>query len=116
MPQHDLRLATRHNGRRDGELMLVSPSRQRWAPAGPATPTLQALLDDWVTLAPALARRSHSLDASDWQGCAALEPQQCLAPLPRAYQWADGSAYVVHVELVRRPAVSRCRRPSGPTR
>ena len=100
MPQHDLRLATRHNGRRDGELMLVSPSRQRWAPAGPAAPTLQALLDDWAALAPALARRSHSLDASGWQGCTALKPQQCLAPLPRAYQWADASVYRNHARLI----------------
>ena len=50
--------------------------------------TLQALLDDWATLDPALARRRHSLDVSAWQGCPALEPQQCLDPLPRAYQWA----------------------------
>lgn len=100
MNRHDLRLATRHNGRRDGELMLISPSRQRWAPAGPATPTLQALLDDWATLAPALARRSHGLEASGWQGCAPLEPQQCLAPLPRAYQWADASVYRNHARLI----------------
>ncbi len=100
MTPHDLRLATRHNGRRDGELMLLSPSRQHWAPAGPATPTLQALLDDWEVLAPALARRCHSLDASGWQGCAAFEPQQCLAPLPRAYQWADASVYRNHARLI----------------
>ena len=48
MMQCNLRLATRRNGQRDGELMLVSPSGERWAPAGAPTPTLQALLDQWA--------------------------------------------------------------------
>ena len=100
MMQCNLRLATRRNGQRDGELMLVSPSGERWAPAGAPTPTLQALLDQWAHQAPALARRCSSLDASGWQGCAAFDPQQCLAPLPRAYQWADASVYRNHARLI----------------
>lgn len=100
MTHCNLRLATRHNGLRDGELMLVSPSGQRWAPAGAPTPTLQALLDQWAHQAPALAQRSSSLDACGWQGCAPFDPQACLAPLPRAYQWADASVYRNHARLI----------------
>lgn len=96
----NLRLATRRNGSRDGELMLVSPSGERWTSAGAATPTLQALLDQWADQAPALAQRCSSLDASGWQGCSALVPQECLAPLPRAYQWADASVYRNHARLI----------------
>lgn len=95
-----LKLATRANGRRDGELMLVSPTGSHWTPAGEPTSTLQALLDDWNTLAPRLAQRCDALEAGGWSGAAPFDPVQCLAPLPRAFQWADASVYSNHARLM----------------
>lgn len=94
-----LRLATRRNGKRDGELMLVSPSGRCWTPArSPAT--LQALLDDFDVLAPRLQRRCLSLDAHGWNDALPFDPAACMAPLPRAYQWADASVYRNHARLI----------------
>ncbi|CAB5517078.1 hypothetical protein LMG26857_06162 [Achromobacter anxifer] len=95
-----LRLATRRNGTRDGELMLVSASGQRWTPAGSDAPTLQSLLDEWDALAPQLADRSRELDAAEWTGADAFDAGLCMAPLPRAYQWADASVYRNHARLI----------------
>ncbi|WP_447917845.1 fumarylacetoacetate hydrolase family protein [Achromobacter aegrifaciens] len=95
-----LRVATRRNGARDGELMLVSPSGLRWTPAGRGVATLQTLLDGWDALAPQLARRSQELDAAAWAGTSVFEANQCMAPLPRAYQWADASVYRNHARLI----------------
>ncbi len=95
-----LRVATRRNGTRDGELMLVSACGQRWVSAGPGAATLQVLLDDWDALAPRLVRRSQELDATEWAGAGAFDGGQCMAPLPRAYQWADASVYRNHARLI----------------
>ena len=65
-------------------------------------PTLQAALDSWSDIAPKLAERAAGLERGEIGDAFPFDPAQCAAPLPRAYQWADGSAYVVHVELVRR--------------
>lgn len=94
-----MRLATRANGERDGRLHWVSRDLQRWE-AVPGVATLQALLDDWTALAPALAEGYEGFNADDRGD--PFEVAEALSPLPRAYQWADGSAYVNHVELVRR--------------
>jgi fumarylacetoacetate (FAA) hydrolase len=94
-----MRLATRGNGERDGRLHWVSRDLQRWQPV-PGVLTLQALLDDWAALAPALATGYEGFNAGA-EG-EAFQVSEALSPLPRAYQWADGSAYVNHVELVRR--------------
>lgn len=94
-----MKLASRRAGR-DGRLLLVSSDLARCAPAA-AAPTLQAALDDWALAAPALRSQWAMLES----GAAPGEPfdaARCASPLPRAYQWADGSAYVNHVELVRR--------------
>lgn len=99
-PFLDLRLATRRDGSRDGELMLVSPSGQRWMPVGPTVKTMQALLDNWALQAPELEHRRRSLDASGWNEGEAFDPDECMAPLPRAYQWADGSVYRNHARLI----------------
>jgi fumarylacetoacetate (FAA) hydrolase len=99
-PALQLRLATRKTGTRDGELMLVSPAGDRWMAAGPNAPTLQALLDGWSTLAPELDHRRAGLDASAWAAASAFDPAQCMAPLPRAYQWADASVYRNHARLI----------------
>ena len=95
-----LRLATRRNASRDGELMLVDSTGQRWVPAAPTARSLQGLLDDWDTLAPALEQRRRALDASGWGDAAAFDASLCMAPLPRAYQWADASVYRNHARLI----------------
>jgi fumarylacetoacetate (FAA) hydrolase len=86
-------------GGRDGRLVAVSRDLAWRADAGPAT--LQAALDDWDSCAPALDSVAEQLErgAADRQ---AFDPGLAASPLPRAYQWADGSAYLNHVELVRR--------------
>jgi fumarylacetoacetate (FAA) hydrolase len=96
-----MKLATLKEGGRDGRLLLVSRDLTR-AVRARAAPTLQAALDDWATVAPALEAEAAALSAGPVEGEFAFEPGDCAAPLPRAYQWADGSAYVNHVELVRR--------------
>jgi fumarylacetoacetate (FAA) hydrolase len=96
-----MKLATLREGGRDGRLLLVSRDLTRAVHAR-AAPTLQAALDDWATVAPALEAESAGLLAGPVEGEFAFDPGACAAPLPRAYQWADGSAYVNHVELVRR--------------
>jgi fumarylacetoacetate (FAA) hydrolase len=96
-----MKLATLKDGGRDGRLLLVNRDLTR-AVRARAAPTLQAALDDWVTVAPALEAESATLLAGSVKDEIAFDPTACAAPLPRAYQWADGSAYVNHVELVRR--------------
>jgi fumarylacetoacetate (FAA) hydrolase len=86
---------------RDGRLVVVSRDLARAADAGQIARTLQAALDDWAHAEPKLASLATALD----RGLASsfpFYPQACAAPLPRAYQWADGSSYVNHVELVRK--------------
>jgi len=86
-------------GARDGRLVVVSRDLTRQLAAHPIVNTLQAALDDWSRIEPQLQALQHRLEAGDGDP---FDPQECLSPLPRAYQWADGSAYVNHVELVRR--------------
>ena len=95
-----LRLATRHNSTRDGELMLVSPDATRWLSAAPLGTSMQKLLDDWETLAPLLHLRYQELCATQWAGSEHFDAAQCMAPLPRAYQWADASVYRNHARLI----------------
>jgi len=84
---------------RDGELILVSRDLTR-AFALPGT--LQTALDHWPEVEPKLTALAAALDEGSIPKSFPFDPAQCGAPLPRAYQWADGSAYVVHVELVRK--------------
>lgn len=96
-----MKLATLKNNTRDGRLVVVSPDLTKYTDATDIAPTLQAALDDWAAMAPKLKARcddlcggraeSHSFDQADAE-----------SPLPRAFQWADGSAYINHVELVRK--------------
>ncbi len=88
-------------GGRDGRLVVVSRRLNRMTPVADIAPTLQAALDDWDELAPRLRDRWEALDSGEIEG-EAFDEAACASPLPRAYQWADGSAYVNHVELVRR--------------
>ncbi len=96
-----MRLATRRNGRRDGELWVVSPDGSSGLPGGDLAPTMQAALDDWKQIEPYLRGLSERLEDSPSQGIA-LAPEDLLAPLPRAYEWVDGSAYINHIVLVRK--------------
>jgi len=95
-----MRLASLKSGR-DGRLVLVAADGRRCAPAAAAR-TLQAALDDWAALAPRLATEAKALEAGKAAEMLPFHAEDCAAPLPRAYQWADGSAYVNHVELVRK--------------
>lgn len=96
-----MKLATLADGSRDGRLAVVSRDLQRAAFAHSVAPTLQAALDDWARARPALEALARELEAGR-VGEFAFDPARALAPLPRAYHWVDGSAYVNHVELVRK--------------
>jgi fumarylacetoacetate (FAA) hydrolase len=89
-----MRLATRADGSRDGTLVVVSGDAARCLPAGM---TLQAALDDWSRIEPVLRALSARLDAGQGEP---LDPATLLAPLPRAWQWLDGSAFPTHGELM----------------
>jgi fumarylacetoacetate (FAA) hydrolase len=95
-----MKLATLRNGRPDGQLVVVSSDLSRCVSAGRIAPNLQAALDDWQHAEPALAALSQQLDAGEIAG-QAFDPASAHAPLPRAYQWIDGSAYMSHLERVR---------------
>lgn len=98
-----MKLASLKNGSRDGRLVVVSTDLTRCVPASDIAPTLQAALDRWNQAEPALRALAERLNAGDCGDDAEdFHPIACHSPLPRAYQWADGSAYVNHVELVRK--------------
>ncbi|NJN51627.1 MAG: fumarylacetoacetate hydrolase family protein [Gammaproteobacteria bacterium] len=87
---------------RDGRLVIVASDLLRAVDASDIAPTLQWAIDHWDTVAAALATRSRDLNAGALRQSFAFDATEAASPLPRAYQWADGSAYVNHVELVRR--------------
>ena len=93
-----MKLATLKDGR-DGRLVVVSRDVARYASAASVASTLQAALDNWATARPALESMATKLETG---GGDSFDETTCASPLPRAYQWADGSAYVNHVELVRK--------------
>lgn len=97
-----MKLATLRDGTRDGTLLVVSKDLKRALKADHVSPTLQAALDDWSYAAPMLAQLSADLDADQPARAFDFDPAQCMAPLPRAFQFADGSAYLVHAELIMR--------------
>ncbi|TVQ58063.1 MAG: FAA hydrolase family protein [Rhodobacteraceae bacterium] len=96
-----MKLATLDDGSRDGRLVVVSQDLAWCTDARRVAPTLQAALDDWAHAAPELEALSRDL-AIEAVPVERFHERMALAPLPRAYHWADGSAYVNHVELVRR--------------
>jgi fumarylacetoacetate (FAA) hydrolase len=97
-----MKLATLNDGSRDGRLAVVSRDLTRCVAVPEIARTLQHALDDWTRCAPALAAIGDALNAAGLPDAIAFDPRRAMAPLPRAYQWVDGSAYVNHVELVRR--------------
>jgi fumarylacetoacetate (FAA) hydrolase len=96
-----MKLATARDGTRDGRLMVVHPAGHSMTSAGAIAPTLQAALDDWARCEPALRALTAELEAGRVES-EPVEPERLLAPLPRAYEWVDGSAYITHIVLVRK--------------
>ena len=96
-----MKLGSLKNGR-DGTLVVVSRDLTRAVRAGESFPTMQSALDDWQEASPQLQELSDGLQSGTVDGAFAFDPSGFASPLPRAFQWADGSAYVNHVELVRR--------------
>ncbi|CAN5845914.1 fumarylacetoacetate hydrolase family protein [soil metagenome] len=97
-----MKLATLKDGSRDGQLAVVSRDLKTAQIADGIARSLQQALDDWNFIAPQLMALSERLNAGRASTPFNFDPHQCMAPLPRAFQWADGSAYVNHVELVRK--------------
>jgi len=89
-----MKLATLNDGSRDGQLAVVSRDLKTAHIADGIAPSLQAALDDWAFIAPQLAALYDELNAGRTRRPFDFDPARCMAPLPRAYQWADGSAYV----------------------
>jgi fumarylacetoacetate (FAA) hydrolase len=108
-----MKLGTLKNDTRDGALVVVSKNLRHAVIAYEIAPTLQAVFDDWDYLAPQLEQLYNDLNRAPGPRAFELDPRQLSAPLPRAYQWVDASAYLPHVELVRKargaavPAESR---------
>jgi fumarylacetoacetate (FAA) hydrolase len=97
-----MKLATLKDGTRDGQLMVVARDLKTAQLADGVARTLQRALDDWTFIAPQLEQISQDLNQGRGRRSFDFEPKNCMAPLPRAFRWADGSAYVNHVELVRK--------------
>lgn len=96
-----MKLATYKDGSRDGQLVVVSRDLATAHYATGIADRLQQVLDDWGFLSPQLQDLSDALNGGKARHAFPFDPARCMAPLPRAYQWADGSAYINHVELVR---------------
>jgi fumarylacetoacetate (FAA) hydrolase len=96
-----MKLATYKDGSRDGQLVVVSRDLSTAHYTTGIAERLQQVLDDWGFLSPQLEDLYENLNGGKARHAFPFEPVRCMAPLPRAYQWADGSAYINHVELVR---------------
>ena len=96
-----MKLATYKDGSRDGQLVVVSRDLNTAHYATGIADRLQQVLDDWNFISPQLQDLYETLNNGKARHAFPFDPKMCMAPLPRAYQWADGSAYINHVELVR---------------
>ena len=97
-----MKLATYKDGSRDGQLLVVSRDLQTAHFATGIATRLQQVLDDWNFLSPQLEDLAQTLNHGKARHAFAFEPGRCMAPLPRAYQWADGSAFPNHIDLISR--------------
>ena len=104
-----MKLGSLKEGGRDGTLIVVSRDLTRAVRADGIAPTLQRALEDWSNAAPRLNALSEALNAGTADGAFDLDVQALAAPLPRAYEFVDGSAYLPH-------AARRCRSRSTPIR
>jgi fumarylacetoacetate (FAA) hydrolase len=96
-----VKLATLRDGSRDGRLLVIRRDGEAGSASPDAWPTLQRALDDWEAAQPVLAALAGELDRGAIDGVT-IEPARLAPPLPRAYEWVDGSAYLNHVRLVRK--------------
>jgi len=96
-----MKLATYKDGSRDGQLVVVSRDLSTAHYATGIANKMQQVLDDWGFIAPQLVDLYETINLGKARHAFPFDPAMCMAPLPRAYQWADGSAYINHVELVR---------------
>jgi len=96
-----VKLATLNDGTRDGKLVVVSKDLTRYCAADNIAPTLQVALDNWEEIVPELEVLAMDVE-HEAVPCERFHEREAHSPLPRAYQWADGSAYINHVELVRK--------------
>ncbi|WP_010410391.1 fumarylacetoacetate hydrolase family protein [Citromicrobium sp. JLT1363] len=96
-----MKLATLNDGTRDGKLVVVSKDITRYCAADNIAATMQDALDDWANIAPKLDALYRDVN-NEAVPCERFHEREAHSPLPRAYQWADGSAYINHVELVRK--------------
>ena len=97
-----MKLASLKEGGRDGTLIVVSRDMSRAVTVPQIAQTLQVALENWVEMEAALSGIFNRLQEGNIEGAFEFDPKQVAAPLPRSYHWADGSAYVTHVELVRK--------------
>jgi fumarylacetoacetate (FAA) hydrolase len=97
-----MKLASYKDGSRDGQLVVVARDLRTAHYATEVATRMQRVLDDWSFLSPQLEDLYTALNQGRARDAFAFDPALCMAPLPRAYQWADGSAYLNHVELVRK--------------
>lgn len=97
-----MKLASLKNNTRDGQLILVSHDLTQAVLVEDIAPTLQYALEQWQTVSTQLQERHLALNEGSLKNIFNFDPKKVLSPLPRAYQWADASAYVTHVELVRK--------------
>jgi fumarylacetoacetate (FAA) hydrolase len=97
-----MKLATRKNNTRDGELLVVSNDNRRAVLVGSIAPTMQALLDDWGNKAPQLTAVYEALNAGECEDAFDVDVAALHSPFPRSYGWIDGSAYINHIVLVRK--------------
>ena len=93
-----MKLATLKSSKPDGELVVVSSDLKRMARVADVAPTLQTALDDWARLKPRLEERYQRLQSGQEPKAESFDPARVLSPLPRAYQWIDGSVYAGHNE------------------
>jgi len=97
-----MKLATLRNGQRDGRLVVVSADARRCIDACTVAPTLLGALERWSVVEPALQDLSRTVNAPAAPGTMPFDARQCLARLPRAWQWLDGSAFLNHGHLMER--------------
>ncbi|MCX2898812.1 fumarylacetoacetate hydrolase family protein [Pseudomonas mandelii] len=97
-----MKLATLKNGSRDGQLVVVSRDHQWSLDASPVARTLQQAIEHWDSAEPRLQALARQLELGDRSSAMAFDPAQAMAPLPRAYQWCDGSAFLSHGALMQK--------------
>jgi fumarylacetoacetate (FAA) hydrolase len=97
-----MKLATRKNNTRDGELLVVSRDNKRAVLVGALAPTLQSLMDDWAAKSPEIEAIYAALNAGERADAFDVDAGTLHSPFPRAYAWIDGSAYINHIVLVRK--------------